>query len=36
MEELSDQGITVTKASAKTGTQVEQIFQLLTKKMMEA
>lgn len=36
MEELSDQGITVMKASAKTGTQVEQIFQFLTKKMMEA
>lgn len=36
MEELSDQGITVMKSSAKTGTQVEQLFQLLTKKMMEA
>lgn len=35
VDELSDKGITVMKASAKTGTQVEQIFQVLTKKMME-
>ena len=35
LNELSDQGITVVRTSAKTGTAVEQIFQLLTEKMME-
>jgi len=33
--ELHDQGVIVIEASAKTGTKVEQMFQLLTKKMME-
>lgn len=35
IEELHEQGVLVIEASAKTGTEVEQIFQLLTKKMME-
>ena len=35
LDEISGQGITVVRASAKTGMAVEQIFQLLTKKMME-
>lgn len=32
--ELKDQGVIVIEASAKAGTEVEQTFQLLTKKMM--
>ncbi len=35
LDELHDQGTIVIEASAKTGTKVEQTFQLLTKKMME-
>jgi small GTP-binding protein len=35
INELRDQGVIVIQASAKTGTQVEQTFHLLTKKIME-
>ncbi len=34
-EELQNQGIPVVQAGAKTGIEVEQTFQLLTKKMMD-
>ncbi len=35
LEELQNKGIPVIEASAKTGIEVEQAFQLLTKKMMD-
>ncbi len=35
LEELKSQGVIVIQASAKTGNQVEQTFQLLTKKIMD-